>query len=301
MKKKVTKILFLLFGLLIIVEIYLRCYWGFCDTVLMKEDPDFEYIAQPNQNRFRFRHHIYYNSYSMRSPEIKSNTVKILGLGDSVLNGGTLTDQDSIATTILSSELSEKLKEEIQVLNISAGSWGPDNLMSYIKKHGTFDAKIAFLVVSSHDAHDNMNFQKTVDSHVSFPSRQYKFACVELLHRYIFPRFFTEKNETNQDLGINKNTANFNTGFEDLNRYFSGQNIYFFVYLHPDRYEIQNGYYNHQGKEIIEFCKDHNIDIILGINYLNVNSYRDIIHLNELGQKKMAASLYDKLLELLNK
>ena len=31
-------------------EIYLRKAWGLCDTVLIQSDPDFEYIAQPNQN-----------------------------------------------------------------------------------------------------------------------------------------------------------------------------------------------------------------------------------------------------------
>ena len=53
MKKKVI----LGFAIILIlgIEVFLRLYFGFCDAVLMKEDPDFEYIAQPNQKRFRFR------------------------------------------------------------------------------------------------------------------------------------------------------------------------------------------------------------------------------------------------------
>src|ERR1700751_1464941 len=85
--------------LLLGTELILRFCFGFCDAVLMKEDLAFEYIAQPNQNRFRFRKHIKYNEYSMRSDSVKESSVKILGFGDSVRNGGSLTDQDSLATT----------------------------------------------------------------------------------------------------------------------------------------------------------------------------------------------------------
>jgi lysophospholipase L1-like esterase len=265
----------------------------------MQEDPDFEYIAQPNQNRFRFRHPVYYNSHSMRSSELKIKSLRILGLGDSVINGGAHTDQDSIATTILSEKLSEELETEIQVLNISAGSWGPDNAMAYIKKQGDFDAQIAFLVASSHDAHDNMEFSKIVDKHVSFPSKQYNLAIVELIDRYIFPRFFQRKRNVNEELGINKSMMNFNTGFEDLNLYFTNKGIPFFIYLHPEKAETQIGKYNLQGEEIIKFCEIHQIELIQGINYLNINDYRDNIHLNESGQKKMASLIHDKLLMLL--
>ena len=108
-------------------EIYLRKSWGFCDTVLIQSDPDFEYIAQPNQKHYRFRKYVLYNEYCQRSESVDSSAFIILGLGDSVINGGTLTDQDSLATTRLSKSLTQLLQRKVQVLNISAGSWGPDN------------------------------------------------------------------------------------------------------------------------------------------------------------------------------
>ncbi|KAA6315804.1 hypothetical protein EZS27_033792 [termite gut metagenome] len=43
---------------IVAVEIYLRYYWGFCDAVLVQENNKFEYIAQPYQERYRFRKHI---------------------------------------------------------------------------------------------------------------------------------------------------------------------------------------------------------------------------------------------------
>lgn len=62
------------------------------------------------------------------------------------------------------------------MLNISAGSWGPDNCAAYLKEKGTFGAEGIILVVSSHDAHDNMNWQTVVGQSVAFPDKQYKLS-----------------------------------------------------------------------------------------------------------------------------
>lgn len=172
----------------ILCKALLRVKWGFCDTVLMRASDKYEYIVVPNQNRMRFGNHISYNSLSMRSPEVKKGNIKILGLGDSVINGGVLTDQDSLATTILSNQLSNALSQDVEVLNISAGSWGPDNCNAYLEENGCFDAMAMLLVVSSHDAHDNMDFKPIVGVSPSFPKEQYSLAIVELFDRYLLPR-----------------------------------------------------------------------------------------------------------------
>ena len=221
MKVRLLIVVALLF--LILCEVILREGWGFCDTVLMQESERYEYIAQPNQDRMRFRHHVIYNSLSMRSSEPQKGSVRILGLGDSVINGGVLTDQDSLATTLLSSALSDTLHQEVQILNISAGSWGPDNCNAYLEEKGYFDAKVMLLVVSSHDAYDNMDFKPTVGVHVSFPSKQYISAIVELFDRYLIPKvkdWFHEKT-LNQQLadfeeehGIKKDGKCFRSCFD---------------------------------------------------------------------------------------
>lgn len=293
------KRLLIILGFTIIVglEIFLRVYYGFCDTVLMKEDSNFEYIAQPNQQRFRFRNHVMYNSLSMRSEEVDTSSTIILGFGDSVINGGVQTDQDSLATTILSDTLSKIHNTKIQFLNISAGSWGPDNCYAYLKKHGDFGAKSIFLFVSSHDAYDNMNFEKIVDIHESFPSKQYLLASYELVDRYLIPRLksMSKKTASNIDnLGINKKKENsvFNTGFMSFLSYSKDKNIPFTIYLHADKNEMESGSYNQQGQEIIRFAKENNIPLILDLeNGLSLSDFRDGIHINSKGQKKIANSL----------
>ncbi len=296
MKKKIFFLGFLIV-LSICLEIILRMYFGFCDTVLVREDSEFEYIAQPNQKRFRFRNHAIYNSFSMRSEEVDTSSIKILGFGDSIINGGVLTDQDSLATTILSDTLSKIYGTKIQFLNISAGSWGPDNCYAYLKKYGDFGAKSIFLFFSSHDAYDNMNFEKIVDNHPSFKSKQYSIALYELVNRYLVNKIkskLKKKRTQSDNLGINKKKDNtlFNTGFSSFLDYSKSKNIPVTIYLHADTKELKLESYNEQGQEIIKFANDNNIPIILDLeNGLKLSDFRDYIHLNSNGQRKLANTI----------
>jgi len=293
--KKWQNILFILLVIFISVELYLRLYWGFCDSVLMMANKNYEYIAQPNQDRFRFRKHVYYNSFSMRSDEVDTSSTTILGFGDSILNGGVAVDQDSTATSILSNLLTKKYQSPVQVLNLSAGSWGPDNCYAYLKEKGDFNAKMILLVVSSHDAYDNMDFVPVIDKVRRYESKQYMLATWELIHRYLIPILI--ENFPSEQFGVKKTGTHFNDGFESFYQYCKLKNIPFLIYLNPDRNEIASGKYNFQGDEIISFCKSHGIDCIQGLNHTVLSDYRGVIHLNETGQKKMANLIFDGIIK----
>ena len=181
MKKK-RFVLLILFLVFVVGELVLRFAFGFCDALLYRESDKYEYIAQPNQDRHRFGAHIYYNSYSQRNDEPDSTKVRVLGLGDSVIFGGTWMDQNSLASTLFSEATGT------QMLNISAGSWGPDNCAAYLKENGTFDASAMILVCSSHDAFDVMTHVPVVGVVPTYPDLQYKLAWTELIDRYLVPR-----------------------------------------------------------------------------------------------------------------
>ncbi len=102
---------------LLISELSLRFFLGFCDAPLNLESNRYEYIFAPNQQRVRFGNKISYNEYSQRGSTIDPKKEHILCLGDSVLNGGVLTDDDDLATSIISNT------SPYQALNISVGSW----------------------------------------------------------------------------------------------------------------------------------------------------------------------------------
>lgn len=304
---------FILKGLILAIlilsffEFVLRFNLGFCDALLYQSSDKYEYIAQPNQDRYRFGAHILSNSYSQRNEEPDSTRIKILGLGDSVLFGGTWMDQDSLGSTLFSEETG------MQMLNISAGSWGPDNCAAYLKEKGTFDAKAMILVCSSHDAYDIMSFFPVVGKFPNYPDKQYKFAIVELWERYLQPRikFFYAQQKAKLDpdesvvksaktQSVAKKSPLFNKGFDELKAIADSLNIPFGIYLHAEVSELVKGEYNAMGQQICKWAEENNVPITKGLSTgETTDMYKDIIHLNVKGQKHLARMMAKIIRELL--
>lgn len=275
---------------LLIIEISLRIA-GFGQMPLYTASNEWEYMTTPNQSGYRLGNRFFINAYGMRSDEVDSTKHHILGLGDSVLFGGAQTDQDSLATSLITQETG------IQMLNISAGSWGPDNCAAYLRHYGLFNAEAMVLVVSSHDAHDIINHEPVVDVHPSYPSRQFCCATVEVLSRYVLPRILrsTQKDPDQKVLaesGIRKDGIPFNPGFDQLKHMCDSAHIPMLVYLHAEQTELSAGKYNDQGDEIISWCTANNIPIIKDLDHgLTVSDFRDNIHLSAHGQRNMASHI----------
>ncbi|QIL75107.1 hypothetical protein [Hymenobacter sp. HDW8] len=288
---------------LLLTEVILRKEYGLGDAILFRADNQFEYIAVP-QRRFRFHKTSFYNRFSQRNRELMpSDTTVILGFGDSVINGGAQTDQDSLATTLLSAYLSKGKSNKTLVINIGAGSWGPDNCFAYLQKYGDFGAKAILLVVSSHDAYDNMSFKRTVGVHPSYPKKQYRLALFEVVAHYVYPRYILKyfaasraPDALTTDLVINKQAVGtpFNSGFANFNTYARRKNIPLVIYLHADKAELKSKQYNRQGQEILSFCRTNAISVIQELDYnFHESDYRDVIHLSEKGQRHMFSVLKD--------
>jgi hypothetical protein len=297
LKLSLTFVFAIVFG-----ELVLRFSFGFCDAPLVDHDNQLEYVYQPNQDRVRFGNHIIYNEFSMRSlPLNKKDSIVILGLGDSVINGSLSIDQNDLATDILEKRLSDYYKKDIRFLNISAESWGPENVFEYLKKFGDFNSKSFFLFVSSHDAHDNITHKKVVGVSPNYPDKQNTFALVELIERYLLPKAkkilsnssVSSIDKKNEDDLIGK-SKQFTTGFQNIYEYCKQNEIELIVYLHAEKIELLANKNNSQGQEIINFCKENNIILIneLGIPHKE-DIYRDNIHLNKKGQKMIADTIFN--------
>ena len=294
--KRVYKKNFLLLGVLlslfIVGELLLRMIWGFGNMPLYVESKQYEYIFAPNQEMTRFGVHFYVNSYSQRSKEPDANKKIVLGLGDSVINGGAQTDNDSLATSIVS------VSTEYQMLNISAGSWGPDNCAAYLKEQGLFDAKAIFVVLSSHDASDLMDFTPTVGVHKSYPKENYLLATFEVFDRYIIPRIFKMKETINPDervlKGIDKG-SDWNGGWDELKDIAWSAEIPMILILHAEQSELKAGDYNEKGQMIQRWAIENQIKLIKDITVLKEENYRDNIHVNESGQRVLADLMIKEL------
>lgn len=280
--------------IIVIIELVLRIFWGFCDAPLSVSSKNYEYIFAPSQRHVRFGNTVSYNSHSQRNSEINNNMTPILCLGDSVLNGGVQTDDSELATSIVTSTT------RYQCLNISAGSWGPDNCAAYLCEKGVFHSKMMILVVSSHDAFDNMDFVPVVGVSPTHPAKQYTLAIVELWDRYLTSRvinYFFKKKITDPDekvsQRITKNGKSFNSGFNQLLNIARENNMKFIIYLHPEKEELHHKKYNEQGNLIIKWAHDNKIFLFLGIDRMEKNDYRDNIHINSRGQEKLAYALIE--------
>lgn len=290
----------MLLSAFVVGELVLRYVFGFCDALLYRQSDKYEYIAQPNQDRHRFGAYIHYNSFSQRNGEPDSTKLRVLGLGDSVLFGGTWMDQDSLASTLFSDETGT------QMLNISSGSWGPDNCAAYLKENGTFGANAMILVCSSHDAYDVMTYVPVVGVVPTYPDRQYKLAWAELIDRYLVPRIRMMFGKTEVKLDpdeqvvknsefkntVRQKSSSFNNGFVQLLDISQKKNIPMAIYLHAERDEIKAGLYNEMGQKIIEWAAEHDVCLIEGLKAGETEDmYHDKIHFNEAGQRFLATQM----------
>ena len=162
-------------------EVVARYWLGLGTPPLSITHPKIEYMFKPNQDLQRFGNHQIYNEIGMRSAEMATLPQKrqILVFGDSVLNGGNLTDHGDLATT-------RATTKDVFFGNVSAGSWGPQNIGAWIDEFGFQGADAAVLVLSSHDLGDLPTFEPLNPN--THPTAQPMSALLEGFSRYL-PRF----------------------------------------------------------------------------------------------------------------
>jgi hypothetical protein len=285
-------------------QLIAKYYFGLGSIPVYVQNKHYEYMYAPNQDLYRFGNHIVTNSLGMRSPEInKKDKMRILKIGDSVVNGGAHIDQDNLSSTLLTKQLTAAFNEPISVYNVSAQSWGPDNAFAFIKEHGDFDAKIFMLVFSSHDLHDNMHFKKVVGQHKAWPDSQPLCALTDAWTRYAWPKFksiFGAK-EQEYDYLFDFDDSKVNPGWHQFFEYCKSKKIKLLVYVHATKTEIKNKSYDKYGKKLLEMLESNHVKYIKGLDHItDLAAYRDEIHLNILGHKMLANVLFPELKNAVN-
>ena len=190
------------YALLVALELSLRFGLGLGNPVLYQYDSACGYLPAPNQHVRRFFRENDINSFGMRSPDITAHkspgTLRILFLGDSVTYGTTYVDQSQIFTSLLARDLPQQLHRPVEVLNASAGAWGPANEAGYLESRGTFDADVVVFVLNTGDVVQPMN-RATLLLANGYPERRPPFALYELWARYLRPRIL--RSESAVDAG----------------------------------------------------------------------------------------------------
>lgn len=283
---------------LLVLELSLRKFLGLGNPPLLISHPTIEYLFKPNQEVYRFGNKIIYNSYSMRNELVPDDLIKkILVTGDSVVNGGSLTDQNDLATDILENHLNRTKNSKYFVGNISAGSWGPKNNVEYFKEYGYFGAEALIYVVSSHDLYDVPEY-KSLDRHI-LPQEGYSFAIQELLEKYIFKRLISELKNFTSDEDENFTQHRYDTlpEIRGLINEAKEKVRKVCLILHPTKNELIADTLDDYGKLQSSIATLANISVFDGRDYLLPSYYRDNIHLNKSGQTALAFEIL-KCLEL---
>lgn len=291
-------------ALLIGVELMARFYLGLGDPPLSMTDPEIEYLFKPSRTYHRFGNVIRFNAYSMRSDDFTSTKIdpselRVMVIGDSVVNGGVLTDQSRLATTLLGHFLAPDLHRKVVVGNISAGSWGPPNELAYLKKFGLFDADIIVLVMSSHDYADAPTFQPLVDVSPSFPGHTPWCATWEAVTRYLPQYLGRSSNEpTTPALPAQKDIDRCLAATRELIELARSKGAQVIAVQHPERDEVGGRFacghaelkaiFVECGVPVIQLDPVFSAELAAGRN-----PYRDHIHPNELGQELIARQLRD--------
>lgn len=263
---------------------------------LSVEHPTIDYMFAPNQDVNRFGNRQLFNSYGMRSEPLDEVGSRRLNLvfGDSVLNGGNLTDHAELATTLASND-------NVFFGNVSAGSWGLGNYRAYIEEFGLLGADGVIFVLSDHDLDDQPEFKPLNPN--THPTERPLFALGELLTRYL-PRhlpdglasFFATETPDTREKPV---TMNRSTAIEDMWEIFARlaeNGISSCILLHPTQSELDGE--ERTGMAIfLELADRWGIPSIdLASTYMLAEPsqlYRenDNIHINAAGQEVLAREL----------
>ncbi|MGE5783608.1 MAG: hypothetical protein ACM3ZE_03425 [Myxococcales bacterium] len=276
---------------LVTAEFVLRMM-GFGQGAIYVADPDYEYMHAPNQRLRPFGNVLETNEFGMRSKPIREGSVvEALVLGDSLINGGNPTPQDALATSLLETRLQKQHGPNTRVLNISAGSWGPDNAAAFLTKHGLFGAKAIIAVFSSHDLGDIMTHDAIVGLHPAFPHARRALVVVDTWSRYVWPRFEAALHPRGRsDLGIDKFDGQVNPGWLQLKKLTERAGVAFVVVLHRTINEFVSGQPNAQGRMLEDYLRKNDIPFEHESGF-HMDDYRDEIHLSSKGQADLARVL----------
>ncbi|GJM15334.1 MAG: hypothetical protein DHS20C13_06610 [Thermodesulfobacteriota bacterium] len=270
----------------------------------MIADEQIGYFFKENQDLNRFGNRIIYNSYHQRSDQLKKDPqYRILMLGDSVTNGGVLTDQSETITEFLEEKIDNFYNVKGEVLNASAGSWAIENEYEYIKRFGFFDSDIVILQINTDDFFQPKSTNNKVGT-INLPNKNPPSAIYELLNRYVIHKYILSpenKNNSSYEAILNPDSQ-FKENLDFLLQIIKladERNKKLIVLLTPYKNELDNKVYEDERKEIIDILEENHIPYVNLLNQeldLRKTHFRDRIHFNEKGNKTIANAIFELII-----
>ncbi len=309
MKVAILGLPLLLAGVLFI-ELALRLLFGFGNPPLYIADETIGYLLAPNQRVRRFGNLIAINQYSMRADELEksrpSNTLRVLLIGDSIVNGNWWTDQSALLSVMLEQVLLKHgTIQAAEVLNASANSWGPRNELAYLQKFGIFDSQIVMLVINTDDLFGVKPNSLQVGKDRSYPDKKPLFAILELSNRFQKQQPIAGLKEIQNEKGdrIGKNLM----AIADIKQYVDAHDGLLLLAMTPLKREVINGPRDYEmaaRQRVDEFVTQQQIPYVDFLSSFQATPvpdslYRDHIHLSPNGSTLVVQSLNELILKAL--
>ena len=176
-------------GAAIAAEIGLRLL-GFGNPVLWIKDTRCGYRLRPEQHCVILGKRSDYNRWSQRSKEVSdaplARKLRVLIVGDSVINGGIMVDQRETIGELVGDQLS-RLGKSAEVLTASAGSWALGNELGYLLEFGTLHSDVGVLEIGANDLPQPPGNSEKVGVDPDFPEHRPLSALLFCLERYAMP------------------------------------------------------------------------------------------------------------------
>ncbi|MBD3881381.1 SGNH/GDSL hydrolase family protein [Phormidium tenue FACHB-886] len=296
---------------LAILEAVLRSLFGFGNPLTYLADPEIGYLLSPNQTTRRFGKLISINQYSMRSPDVAptraAKTLRILLIGDSIVNGGWWTDQDKTLSTLLQRQLqdTEKIFDRVEVLNASANSWSPRNELAYLQRFGTFESQIVVQVINTDDLFGIAPYSVVVGRDPNYPDRKPPLAIAEVLSRYLSkPVAIPELNQLQQE-GGDRVAANLEA-IRQTQAIAAQNNAQLLLVITPLLREVENGsrsYERTARERLSNFTQQQQIPFIdilpTFVDDPNFKAhYIDSIHLSQTGNLQVVQQISQEIQQI---
>ncbi|WNZ23542.1 SGNH/GDSL hydrolase family protein [Leptolyngbya sp. NK1-12] len=297
----------------LLLELGLRLF-GFGNPLIYIADPQIGYLLAPNQQTRRFGKRIAINQYSMRSPNITATrppeTLRVLLLGDSIVNGGWWTDQSQTISALLQQQLqSQSLPyHQVEVLNASANSWAPRNQLAYLQRFGSFEAQMIVLVINTDDLFAAAPTSVVVGRDRNYPNRKPVLGLIEVLQRYLLkpkpiPELAAVQAEAGDRVGANL------AAVQQIQQLAEKQNAKFMLLMTPLLREVEppgpRDYEQKARQRLQAFAQTNRIPLIDCLPLFNSlkqpeTIYRDHIHLNPSGNQRVSTLILQQILALLH-
>lgn len=293
----------------IIFEAGLRLILGLGNPPLYIADEKIGYLLAPDQKIRRMGNQIQINQYSMRSgvinPQKPIANLRILVIGDSIVNGGWWTDQPETISALIEKELASSLSSfaQIEVMNASANSWGPRNELAYLERFGLLEAQIVILIINTDDLFATAPTSIPVGRDRNYPISKPPLAAIELWEQaFIKPKPIPEMEQVRAEKGdrVGANLA----AIKQIKAIATQNNAQFILAMTPLLREMQGkGSRDYELKARERLNKFADTEDILYVDFLPVFKefpqpeflYRDHIHLSPPGNSLVSETLTKKL------